>query len=104
MFSKQILNQIKSSPGFSKKLSLNNSDFKILKDAIYSQWLGTISTHYPEVSNYIKQKNLDIKNYHEISYKMDHSKIWQKTSRFCLITPQNFINSNFKELQSILVI
>ena len=103
MISKKILNQIKSSPGFSKNLSLNDSDFKILREAIYSQWLETINTYYPELSRYIKQKNLDIKDYHEISYKIDHSKIWSKSSR---ILPckffRNFINSNFfKELQSI---
>ena len=92
MLINKIISQINENPGYSVNSFLNIREFEIIKDTIYSQWRENINCNNPEIIKTIENKNLDIKNYHEISQKLNHSDLWGKRSR---ILPYEFYK-NFK--------
>lgn len=98
-----ISNQINNSPGYSLDLSLNSEDFELFRRSINSQWESTLKQYCPQISNLVKGKDLQIKNYHKFSQYIDHSKVWRKEAR---ILPNTFINDFlnsffFQELTNI---
>ena len=83
---KEILEE---SPGYYSNFSLSEKDLELFKDNINIQWFNNIKHHYPEIANFIFLNNIQIQNYHFISNKLEHSKIWPKISR---ILPSNFVS------------
>ena len=96
-------NMLFNSPGYIDKLFLNDKDLELFKFYINKQWFEKIHSHDKAVAEFINKNNLDIKNYHKVSCKLNHSKIWKKTSRVLpLDFLKNFYKTNlFKELNDL---
>ena len=91
-----IDNEINNYPGFTQQLKLNKNELEDLKNAIFDQWREKIKVTSKQIDELISIKKIKIRNYHEISEKINHSKLWNKKSR---ILPKEFyikfINSRF---------
>ena len=82
-FKKQIFIE----PGFSKEIALKSNELDHFKIAIRKQWIENINRYSPAIIKLIKNQNLSVKDYHQISNNLDHSNIWTKKSR---ILPKKF--------------
>jgi len=81
IFDNQEKEIIFSKRGFSKKLKLSLKELKELRDLVSNQYHNVISENNPELVE--SAKKLGIENYHKISSKLEHTKIWPKKNR-CL--------------------
>lgn len=103
MCSISIQETINNNPGYSQELSLKHSELDFLRNAINLQWENRINLIDPEIKRKIIKEKIKIKNYHQISNLLKHSKIWPKKSR---ILPNDFLKaftqtSFFKNLEEI---
>lgn len=82
--------------GFTLDHSLNNEELTIFRNAIHDQWLYRIQIENPQLASEIIKKDISITSYHKISNKLNHSSVWNKTSR--ILSPSFyywFKESNF---------
>jgi len=78
--------QIFGESGYSTDLKLSSNDLFIFRECINDHWLYNIKRNHPEVHEEAKQ--LGIQNYHLVSHKMNHEKIWTKGTR---VLPQESV-------------
>jgi len=71
--------QIFGDKGFSTDIQLSAEDLSLFRNEIQNQWLNVIHKNHPEI--YDEAEQLGIENYHLISDKINHQKIWPKNSR-----------------------
>lgn len=72
--------------GYSADMRLDPQDLDKLRRIINDHWLATISAAYPELAE--EAARLGIENYHLISDRIDHKKLWTKTNR---VLPQEAV-------------
>lgn len=65
--------------GFSADMKLNEDELQAFRSLISNQWLSVIQTSHPELAN--EAKAIGIQNYHTLSNRIDHNKIWPKCNR-----------------------
>jgi len=83
----KIKKQIFGDAGFSSDMHMEKEELQIFRELITDHWLTTIHKFYPNLSE--EAKKLGIENYHQISGKVEHNKIWPKTSR---VLPQHSVD------------
>ena len=76
-----ISKQDSSSPGYSLELTLKQEELGYIKEEISKQWLNRLLIQDKNLISYISSKNISIEEYHHISNRIEHSKIWSKNSR-----------------------
>lgn len=81
---KQVFGEV----GFSAEMKLSASELEIFRQHISDHWQAVIDAAHPELSK--EAKSLGIKNYHHLSDRMDHSKLWAKNNR---ILPQKSVEA-----------
>lgn len=74
-----LKDQVFGHAGYSSALKLTASELDLFRRTITSQWLNTINTFYPDLTESAKKSGIE--NYHQIANKIDHKKTWPKTNR-----------------------
>lgn len=74
-----LKDQIFGEMGYSSDYRLNQEELKALRMFVSDHWLKGIEQNNPELLNEAKQ--IGIENYHLIADKLNHKKIWPKSSR-----------------------
>ena len=77
----KIIEKVMVSPGFSTDISLNHEELDYLREKITKQWLEVFLEEVP--CNAKEIRDAGIIKYHEVSYLIDHNKVWNKSNR-CL--------------------
>lgn len=73
--------------GYSADMKLSASELEVFRQQINNHWLRVIDAAYPELTKEAQAYGVD--NYHQISDRMDHNKLWSKSNR---VLPQSSIN------------
>ena len=73
--------ELRDNPGYTKKLSLNNKELSLFRNAITKQWEERIFESSKNIGKTIIEKKIKLHDYHKISNKLDHSNLWTKKSR-----------------------
>jgi hypothetical protein len=74
-----IKKQVFGDLGFSADMRLTASELGVFRKHINDHWLAVIDASYPELTKEAQVCGID--NYHLISDRMDHSKLWTKEKR-----------------------
>lgn len=82
-----IKNQVFGDVGYSADMKLTASELEVFRKHINDHWLATIECFYPELKKDAQACGID--NYHLISDRMDHSRLWTKRSR---VLPQGSVD------------
>lgn len=80
--------QVFGDVGYSADMKLTASELEVFRQHINNHWLMTIDAAYPELTK--EAQSYGIHNYHQISDRLDHSKLWTKQSR---VLPQTAVNA-----------
>jgi hypothetical protein len=83
-----IVSEVFGKKGYSTKLQLSQDEVNSIRELISEHWLEAISTHHPDLTE--DAKNLGIQNYHLLSTRLDHGRLWSKSNR---VLPQNSVDS-----------
>ena len=82
-------NQLPCEKGFTLEHKLSEKELEFFRNSISSQWIAKIFESNPFLGKKIKESSISIENYHLISNDLEHSKIWNKSSR---ILNEEFVN------------
>ncbi len=72
--------------GYSADLKLTDEELGVFRQYVNDHWLSVISAAYPELTN--DAVHCGVENYHQISDRLDHNKIWCKCNR---VLPQTAV-------------
>ena len=75
----RLKEQIFGEKGYSSDLVLLSNELAMFRQLVNAQWLSVIRSAHPELAEEAEQ--LGIENYHLIANKMNHQKLWPKSSR-----------------------
>ena len=93
---KHILHAISETPGYFSEISINDNEFKFLKESISSQWLSRIYSTSQEVWEKVIEQNIQIEDYHIFSDAINHQKLWPKQFRILEKSFfEKFLETNF---------
>lgn len=78
--------QVFGDVGYSADMTLTPTELEIFRQHIHDHWFNVIQTARPDLANEAKASG--IQNYHQISDRVDHSKLWSKFNR---VLPQKVV-------------
>ena len=78
--------QIFGDKGFSADMRLQEQELALFRKLISDQWLSTIAQAHPELED--EAATVGIQNYHLLTDRLDHRKIWPKSTR---VLPQESV-------------
>ena len=74
-----IREQVFGPQGYSSDLRLSDHELSVFRELVSAQWLAVIATAQPSLSD--EARRLGIANYHLLAPKLDHRRLWPKSSR-----------------------
>lgn len=83
----KLKEQVFGEVGYSSDLMLSPEELNVFRQVVNAQWLSTISTAHPDLFEEATQ--LGIENYHLLSDRLNHQKLWPKKTR---VLPQASVN------------
>ena len=73
--------------GYSADMKLTAEELEVFRQHIHNHWLAVIDATHPELTK--DAQACGVAHYHQISDRMDHSKLWSKANR---VLPQSSVN------------
>ena len=100
---KDFLKVFENGQGFDVSLKLNQIEYKKIRSFINKHWFQRIKEIDENLANEIEELEIDISQYHLISKKLNHEKIWSKKSRILSSGfVDYFVNTKlYKDLKSM---
>ena len=96
------MNYLPNKKGFTTENKIEEKELGIFRTAITKQWIAKIKKESTAVYKKIKEKNISIQDYHLVSDYLEHSKIWNKSSRILQKDfVEWFLKSNFAKTLEI---
>jgi len=81
-----LKSQIFGEKGYSSDLKLAHEELNVFRTVINAQWLSSIAYAHPELED--EAKELGIDNYHLLTDRLNHQKLWPKSNR---VLPQDSV-------------
>lgn len=82
-----LKDQVFGDLGYSADMKLTASELEVFRQHINQHWLEVIDGTHPELTK--EAQAYGIANYHQISDRMDHNKLWSKRNR---VLPQSSVD------------
>ena len=96
------MNYLPNKKGFTTENKIEEKELCIFRTAITKQWIAKIKKESTAVYKKIKEQNISIQDYHLVSDYLEHSKIWNKSSRILQKDfVEWFLKSNFAKTLEI---
>jgi hypothetical protein len=83
----ELKKQVFGDLGYSADMKLTASELEVFRRLINDHWLTVIDAAHPELTKHAQADGID--NYHQISDRMDHNKLWSKRNR---VLPQSSVD------------